>query len=351
MRTTTVHDAVGAASTWIIDHPVQIGSHGACGSAPALTGTKRPTAGCGMPNDDEPWDPDASRELSALNDRLTAVLHEPDLAALPEVDVARFAQWVLVMQRGQREWERQLDTPHTLGRMDIFRWIAESKAAGDDDEALWRGFLAAHFGRGSANPSKPLEVESAAQLLCGFSQSPNPSAIWTWDAVSSVPEVFRDWLYDHRDQLGMRLRFGNHRKRRSKQPGDLFKVVKSFVEWVDQHGGTPQEAFSTAEGRTPEEAFDILNHRIMNPPPPAQKIYDFGRLAALDMLILLGESQLLPIRPGSVYLEGATGPLEGVRKLWGNKPVKDLAWKADELARRVPLAFDIVEDALCMWQK
>jgi hypothetical protein len=163
--------------------------------------------------------------------------------------------------------------------------------------------------------------------------------------------VFKDWLYDHRDQLGIRLRFGNHRKRRSKQPDDVFKVVESFVNWVDQHGGSPQRAFATAGAQTPEEAFDTLYHQIINPLRPAQKIYDFGRLAALDMLILLGESQLLPIRPGSVYLEGATGPLEGARILWGNLPVAQLAWRADELARRADLPFDIVEDALCMWQK
>jgi hypothetical protein len=304
-------------------------------------------AGCGIPPADERWDLETICDLSVLEHRLTAVLQEPDLAALPGVDIARFAQWVLVLQRAQRAWLRQLAAPDTLGRMDIFRWIIEAKTDGNLDEALWRGFLAAHFGRGSADPAKPLQVESAAQLLCGFDDSPR----WTWDAVSSRPKVFEDWLEDEAGQLWKVIQFGNHRKRRSKQPGDVFRVVESFVEWVDRHGKTPQRALSTIGARTPEEAFDILYYRVINPQPPAQKIYDFGRLAALDMLILLGEVRVLAIRPGSVYLKGATGPLAGARKLWGNLQVAKLAWRADELARRVPLPFDVVEDALCMWQK
>jgi hypothetical protein len=231
--------------------------------------------------------------------------------------------------------------------MDIIRWMIEAKTYGDLDEALWRGFLAAHFGRGSAEPSKPLQVESAAQLLCGFGDTPR----WTWDAVSSRPDVFEDWLEAEADQLWNLIQFGNHRKRRSKQPGDLFRVVESFVEWVARHGETPQWAFTTTGARTPEEAFDILYYRVMKPLPPALKIYDFGRLAALDMLILLGEVQVLPIRPGSVYLKGSTGPRKGAEKLWGKRPEAELARKADKLAETVPLPFDIVEDALCMWQK
>jgi hypothetical protein len=353
MTTTTVHNAASTESTWVIDSPVQIGPHGACGSVSAPTTMKRPAAGCGLPYDDEPSDPDASHELSALKDDLTAVLQPPDLAVLPEVDIADIAYWIHKLQRGQQCGQPRPVATDQLGRLDIIRLIVEAKTAspGDLDEALWRGFLAGHFGRGSANPSIPLEVESAGQLLCGFSESASPSAIWTWDAVSSDPKVFRAWLYDHADLLWERLQFGNHRKYRSKQPGGVFKVVESFVDWVDQHGGKPQCAFTANGVKSPEEAFDILYHRVINPQPPAHKIYDFGRLAALDMLILLGELEVLRVRPGSVYLEGSTGPLEGARKLWGKRPVAELAWKADELARRAHLPFDIVEDALCMWQK
>ena len=339
MTTTTMHNAVDTKSTSVTDHSVQIGSPRACGFVLAPTEIKTPAAGCGMPQDDELLGSDAKRELSGLEDGLTAVLQN-DLTVLPGVDLARFAQWVLVLQRGQQAWLQQLAEPDTLDRLDIFRWIIEAKTAGDLDEALWRGFLATHFGRGSADPAKRLQVESAAQLLCGFGDSPR----WTWDAVSSQPEVFEDWLEDEIDQLQNVIQFGNHRKRRSKQPGDIFRVVESFVEWVDRHGKTPQRAFTTIGARTPEERFDVLYYRAL-------ELYDFGRLAALDMLILLGEVGVLAIRPGSVYLKGATGPLAGARKLWGNLPVAKLAWRADELARRADLPFDIVEDALCMWQK
>src|SRR5215211_1353341 len=101
MRTTEVHDDVGTASTWIVDRPVRIGPYATCGRAPASTGTKRPTAGCETPHEDERLDPEASRNLAALEDRLTAALREPDLGVLPEVNIADFAYWVHEMQRSR----------------------------------------------------------------------------------------------------------------------------------------------------------------------------------------------------------------------------------------------------------
>ena len=340
MRTPPLLNRARMVLTRLIDRPSQLGPNAPCGPLPARTGAKRPTAGCGIPHDDEPWDPDAGRDIAALEDRLTAVLQPPDRAVLPEVDIADFAYWIHKMQRGQQCGQRQDDAPDQLGRMDIVRWIAEAQTNGNLNEALWRGFLAGHFGRGSADPSKSIQIESAGQLLCGFGVTPK----WTWDTVSSGLPVFELWLHEHTTQLREELQFTNHRKYESKKPGDVFRVVESFVEWVDLYGGTPSLAFATAEGRTPEEGFDDLYHRV-------GKLHRFGRLAALDLLIFPGEVHLLPVRPGSVYLKGASGPLEGARKLWGDLPVDELAWRADELARRVPLPFDIVEDALCMWQK
>ena len=43
----------------------------------------------------------------------------------------------------------------------------------------------------------------------------------------------------------------------------------------------------------------------------------FGRLGKFDFLALLGRLNLVPISPGSAYLDGATGPLKGARLLFG----------------------------------
>ena len=223
--------------------------------------------------------------------------------------------------------------------MDILRWIAEVQKSDDLDEALWRAFLASHFGRPSADRRKSQEVESAARLLCGFGTTP----VWTWNRVSQNPAAFFEWLIQHQNQLAT-LRFGNHRKFESKKANKLFEVIAGFVDWVRGLGNNPQEAFATEGCDTSEEQFDRLFYRLTAIPR-------FGRLGAFDMLCLLGDMGILPVKAGSCYLKGASGPLNGARRLWGNRSVADLTRLADEAARALGVPIEVFEDALCNWQK
>jgi hypothetical protein len=275
-----------------------------------------------------------------LVERLGTVLREQGVSKLREQHIEKFALQVERSQRRQRWWHRQLARPDQLRAMDILRWTTAAKGAGDLDEAIWRGFLAAHFGRPSVeSPNDTQRIDSAGRLLCGFGNKP----VWTWDAVSSALPVFETWLQEHSKQLAD-LRFGNHRKFESKKPDRLFAVIEGFVRWVEQPGGTPQSAFRTTGATSLEAAFDTLYHRMKG-------IHRFGRTGRFDLLLLLSDLGLLTARPGSSYLEGATGPIQGARLLWGDLPTADLEQRADELAQRVPLSPEIVEDALCMWQK
>ena len=43
-------------------------------------------------------------------------------------------------------WDGVLAAPKRLHRLDIIGFIAEARDAGDLDEAIWRTFLAGHFG-------------------------------------------------------------------------------------------------------------------------------------------------------------------------------------------------------------
>ena len=275
-----------------------------------------------------------------LAERVGVVLREQGTPEPHEEKAERFAWHVKRVRQWQRWWPGQIAAHQELGAMDILRLSAEAKCAGDLDEAFWRGFLAAHFGRPSVDPRDDVRrIESAGRMLCGFGAAP----MWTWRAVSSDLPGFAIWLQDHRAQLA-ELRFGNHRKYESKQPGRLLLVIDGFVEWVDRSGGTPQHAFSTAGAPPPEAAFDTLYHRLRG-------LHRFGRTARFDLLLLLSDMGLLAARPGSCYLDGATGPVRGARKLWGDLSTAELERRADELARRVRLPFELVEDALCVWQK
>ena len=83
-----------------------------------------------------------------------------------------------------RKWAR------IRGRDDIIGLIHEAREAGDRNEMVWRSFLAAHFGRSSADPDNAAEVHSAAWFLCAFGDKP----VWTWRKTSRDWVKFEDWV-------------------------------------------------------------------------------------------------------------------------------------------------------------
>ena len=82
----------------------------------------------------------------------------------------------------------------------------------------------------------------------------------------------------------------------------------------------------------------------------------FGRLAKFDFLALLGRMDLAPVKPGSMYLRGATGPLRGARLLVDGDPGSSTS--ADELEtilqrldKTLNVGMQVMEDSICNWQK
>lgn len=224
---------------------------------------------------------------------------------------------------------------------DIICHILGAVESGDRDEALWRAFLAAHFGRSSADKNVDGQVQSAARLLCGFGSSP----MWMWQWVSRDPEAFRRWLFENEEKLRL-LSYGNHRKYESKQARNMWQVFRSFLDLVQQYGGRPSAVFEDASVETQgqENRFDLFYRRL-------RSIWRFGRTGAFDFIELLVDLKLIEAVPASCYLAGATGPLAGARKLWGRRPVKELDALAVALAARLGVSPFTVEDTLCNWQK
>ena len=253
----------------------------------------------------------------------------------PQILVESFAT---LLQARQLHALRDRSSLQIRDGADILRFIKEAQGAGDVDEALWRAFLAAHFGRPSADT--PGEIKSAGRFLCAFGDKPT----WTWTYVSAQGDAFLDQLSAHQADLDA-LHFGNHRKRRAThKPDKIAKVVTSFVQVVRDHGGSPSAAFTPGEGRTPQKGFDQLYHRFL-------EVNDFGRLGCFDLLCLLGEMGLLDIQPDSCYLEGSTGPLKGARELCGKRSPQELNATMDDLASRLGISYAVMEDVLCLWQK
>lgn len=216
------------------------------------------------------------------------------------------------------------------------------------DEAFWLVFLFVHFGKHArAGWRYAREVYGR---LGGASR-------WDWASTSADPSAFRDWLDKHQGQLkrrGVPRGFGNHRKYESLDaysPNGTGAAVESYVRWVGpsrNHQDLVDEASRKSNG-DPRKSFDYL-YRSM------RVVKRFGRTARFDYLAMVGKLGLAPIEPGSTYMQNSTGPVEGARLLFSGEKNSDLrpavldAWLA-ELDAQLGVGMQVLEDALCNWQK
>jgi len=126
----------------------------------------------------------------------------------------------------------------------------------------------------------------------------------------------------------------------------------TYVNWVMAHRGH-QALFddaATLSQHDPRVTFGRL-YRSM------RAVASFGRVARLDYLSMIGKLGLADIEPGSTYMTGSTGPLDGARLLFGHqadatKPSEIDRWLVElEAAFGLPMGMQVLEDALCNWQK
>lgn len=218
------------------------------------------------------------------------------------------------------------------------------KRQGNIEEAFWLVFLSVHFGR-NAHGSWRYAREIYGRLGDGDR--------WDWKTTSSDPAGFRAWLDAHQGNLrrpGVPGGFGNHRKYESLDAlssRGTGAAVETYVRWVNpprSHRDMVQEACDQAAGDG-KIAFDRL-YRSMT------SVASFGRLARFDYLSMIGKLELAAITPGSTYLGSSSGPLMGARLLFGeaqSAAVLD-GWLL-ELDGVLHVGMQVLEDALCNWQK
>jgi hypothetical protein len=216
------------------------------------------------------------------------------------------------------------------------------------DEAFWLVFLFVHFGK-HAHAGWRYAREIYGRL--------GDTARWDWASISADPGRFRTWLHNHQDELkrqGVPRGFGNHRKYESL---DAYSskgtgaVVESYVKWVASprtHQELMDEAYRQTDG-DPRKAFDHL-YQSMN------AIVRFGRTARFDYLAMVGKLGLASIEPGSPYMHNSNGPLMGAWLLFsGEKKAARSAAVLDqwlvELDTVLKVGMQVLEDALCNWQK
>jgi hypothetical protein len=216
------------------------------------------------------------------------------------------------------------------------------------DDAFWFVFLSVHFGKHRVDGWR-LARDIYGCLSLG--------APWDWARTSADPREFRRWLGENQTRLksrGVGRRFGNHRKYQSLDAwseAGTGAAFESYVEWVRPprtHKALVQHAYEQAN-RNPRAAFECL-YRSMG------KVASFGRTAKFDYLTMIGKLGLAPIEPGSTFMQGATGPYSGAVLLFGRRtgatPSRPLLddW-VTRLGTRLGVGMQVMEDALCNWQK
>jgi hypothetical protein len=218
---------------------------------------------------------------------------------------------------------------------------------GDIDEACWLVFLFVHFGKNRRGGWRYVQ-DVYGRLGDGCR--------WNWQSVSTNVSGFRQWLDRH--QADIRSRgpggFGNHRKYQSLDAwssSGTGAAVASYVDWVSpprDHEALLGEYVDRANG-DPRRAFDVLYYSL-------SVVASFGRTAKFDYLTMIGKLGLAPIVPGIPYLSGATGPLAGARLLYSGSSAARVSaavldqWLA-ELDLSLGVGMQVLEDALCNWQK
>ncbi len=233
---------------------------------------------------------------------------------------------------------------------DIFDPIRAAllhKDAGNFDEACWLIFLTTHFGRHSKS-----KWRYAQEVYGKLGAQPH----WSWVNVSGYPSDFRDWLRENELYIsrGTERGFGGHRRYTSlsaDKPNGTGAAVESYAFWVRRYGNHQDliaDAFNACYG-DPRKAFEHL-YRSM------AEVRSFGRLARFDYLTMLAKTGLAAITPPHAYLQGATGPLNGARlMLQGSTAVElsthELEHRLITLGDALDVDMQVVEDALCNWQK
>ncbi|MER9240674.1 hypothetical protein [Mesorhizobium sp. M0633] len=238
---------------------------------------------------------------------------------------------------------RRADPSHDL--FDPLMAAALAVKRGNVDEAWWLTFLGTHFGK---------HIEDGWRLTRDFYGAFGTRPSWTWPEASRHPAQLNSWLDEQWPALvndGVLRRFSNHRKYESKSPAQMKSVLGSYIEFVTTHGDhrrLMQDVHRTV-GQKPSEGFHELYRRMA-------AVKRFGRLGTFDFLAMLGKLGIAPIEPDAAYLTEATGPLKGAKLLvLGDAEAKadprQLEEILDRLDAELKVGKQVLEDALCNWQK
>lgn len=256
------------------------------------------------------------------------------------VDSIRRVKYVQVM--GSKTHNESVCSPASSAFNPI-KAAAWHRQAGNIDEAAWLLFLSIHFGQ---------HGRTKWQLVKNVYGALGAQTPWTWDNIKENVDDFRNWLHLNETELKKNAKFGNHRKYESINAfrnNGTGEAIASYINWII---GSTDHAQLFADkiaacGGDKREAFAQL-YNDMN------CVARFGRTARFDYLTMIGKLGLVDIEPDKTYMKGATGPYRGATLLFGGPQPQATfeLWLAGlEELLRLDFGMQVLEDALCNWQK
>lgn len=244
--------------------------------------------------------------------------------------------------KSERAKPASLHTPYS-GSFEPFGGAAALFKVGRTDDAYWLVYLATHFGKHKIDGWNLTE-----DFYGRFEQG----GVWDWATASQDPEAISNWLeeiYPDITSAGRSRRFGNHRKFETLKPGPkgTGHALTTYIRWVGQHG-SHQALINDAHkrvGQNPKEVYAYLYKDL-------DKVAKLGRLGKFDLLCNLSNLMIAPILPDKAYIAESTGPKEGAKLLFGNElSTKSLDDACAKLSELLDVSPQVIEDALCNWQK
>lgn len=212
---------------------------------------------------------------------------------------------------------------------------------GNKNEAIWLVFLLTHFGESYS------EGWNYTKSVYG---KLDDEQYWSWDNIKYSMESFISWLDENNGTIKSSGKFGNHRKFQSLSATKSIgtgATINSFLEFFSDSPKDYIESIQNDIQIDREAFFDYLYKKIR------KDIIGFGRLGAFDFLTMIGKMNIYPIEPGHPYLKGATGPLAGAKELYNILDETQLNSFLIDFGKylNIPFAMQVLEDALCNWQK
>jgi hypothetical protein len=212
------------------------------------------------------------------------------------------------------------------------------------DEAIWLIYLSTFFGK---------NIDSGWNLLRLVYLGDNSQ--WTFENISNNFKEFSKWYKESWKEISStnskKNKFGNHRKYSTLDPEKKLNPIDCFEDYIDKVGVNHESLFNFIEENSKIKKVSkfSLIYKYSN-------YKGFGRMSKFDFSSMICKIGVIESEIDRAFINKSTGPLSGLKDLLDNQNIKpqeaELVFnKINDLLDLGPFRGQVLEDAICNWQK